>query len=183
VIVMRSLTHVFQLLPITWQTFSTIATFLAVLVAIFLPSWRDRRRLQLSLRIGQMIVFGIPPTEHLRTYEDPNSPFVRDPALPVLVTLTVTNAGRLAIIIDGWEMRFTNQPLDSKSLYVKPERVSMPVELAHGKGTQLVSSDEQVFERLPCLIETWVRDTLGKKWRISKAQVRRIRTFKRDLSP
>ena len=46
---------VFQLLPITWQTFSTIGTFMAVIVAIALPAWRDRKRLKLKLSIANLI--------------------------------------------------------------------------------------------------------------------------------
>ncbi len=168
----------FKLLPITWQTFSTIGTFLAVLVAIFLPSWRDRRRLNLNLRIGQMITFGEPPTPHLRTYNDPSPRFIRDPELPFLVVLTVINAGRDPIVIDGWEMRSTNLSEGDESMYIKPERLSLPIELAHAKEAHLISSNRETFGALPYLTEAWVTDTLGKKWRVPKVHIRRIRAFK-----
>ena len=202
-IVGSSISHFFQLLPITWQTFSTIGTLFAVIVAIFLPSWRDRRRLRLQLRIGQVVDIPFPPNiaatgpadQLVYTSENPNDPNIRlkfrgplgeagfirvgeSPYYPVVVALTVTNIGRFSVVIDGWEMQFKAQgKVESKVVFeqgVKPREVG-----ARGKFLQLVS--DGIVLQMPTLTEMWVTDTIGKKWRVSRSEIRKIRAFKASL--
>jgi len=165
----------FQLLPITWQTFSTICTFLAVAVAIAFPILRDRRRLKLKLRIGQMVGMGNPPETFIRTSLDPNAPLVRESGRPVLVVLTVTNRGRVPVIIDGWEFRRQEQRDRS---FLKSDYVTYPVELNPGRSARLVAPDFLNF--IPQLGDMWVTDTFGKNWKVQRSDIRRIRKFRPD---
>jgi hypothetical protein len=152
-------------------------TLLAVIVAVAYPSLRERPKLQLRLRLGREILTGIPPTSQLLTTIDPNNPRLRNLAGTLWVVLTITNSGRPTIIVDGWEMRFEGQG-ETRS-FVKPERGTMPIELTHGNYTQLISSE--ILAQMPALTEMWITDTIGRKWRVSRSEIRKIRAFKSDL--
>ena len=186
----------FQLLPITWQTFSTIGTFLAVIVAIAYPSWHDRRRLRLQLRIGRLDDIPIPlPAnvtasprpyqQQLYTFSDPNDPNIRlegdgvhEGKSSTVVALTITNMGRSSVVIDGWEIRFEAQE-KVESKVVQEQGVRLEEVRARGKVLQLVSGE--ILLQMPTLTEMWVTDTIGKKWRVSKSEIRKIRAFKASL--
>ena len=191
----------FELSPVTWQTFSTFGTFLAVIVAIAYPSWRDRRRLRLLLRIGRLVDIPFPsnvnvsppgPADRLvYTSSDPSDLNIRlslkegklregeSPYHPVVVVLTITNTGRFPVLVDGWEIRFKgNTKVESKTVReqgVRPTEVG-----ARGKILQLVS--DEILPQMPTLMGMWVTDTIGRRWRVSGAQIRKIRAFKETLA-
>lgn len=166
---------VFQLLPITWQTFSTIGTFMAVIVAIALPAWRDRKRLKLKLSIANLIRPEGALTDYLHSSTDPNEPSIRGSGLQCFLLLDATNTGRTKMTVRSWEARKKGDRKGRMKIE-SAGREPPPYGLDSHQSIQLISG--YLPEMLSGIIDMWIVDSTGRKWRVPGRELRRMRGYK-----
>ncbi len=149
--------QIFNLLPLNWQFFSAIATFLAVLVALFLPFFRDRKK----LKIHSMISF------------IKNSTSESSDGLSTIVT----NTGRTKITIVSWGVKLTKsyyKKTGDKFSTINPEIPnSLPKTLDHMDYVTFWSSSPlEVFKDI---YNIFVIDSSGKYWYLSRWKMKKLK--------
>ena len=143
-------TPLFNLLPLTWQFFSAIATFLAVVAAALFPVWRDRRR----VAVGAHISIG-----------------KRTKALELFVT--VTNEGRNGIWITRLRCRYKRQYRKGKGfITIQPDTSSLPI---HVKPMEQVGMSSRAWmAEIPKIKHLSVVDSLGKSWKVRRSGMQHL---------
>ena len=133
---------VFDLLPLNWQFFSVVGTFSAVLVAIFLPTWRERKRVKVHAMVGTLIGPGPGASEDH-------------------VVVTITNLSRGKLTITSWGAKQKGK--GAKFLFVTPPSGTIPKTLDSGDYTVVWS--KPLMEVKDKIADIYVTDSAGKyRW-------------------
>lgn len=150
--------QIFDLLPLNWQFFSALATFFAVLVALFLPFIRDRKK----LKIYSMISFIANSTSQSNDG----------------LSTTITNSGRTKITIVDWGVTFYKKT-GKKFATINPELPnSLPKTLEHMDYVILWSSAPP--EKFDEIQKLFVIDSLGKYWYLNRREMKKLKKEYKD---
>ncbi|MGA2378198.1 MAG: hypothetical protein ABSG85_02705 [Spirochaetia bacterium] len=151
---------IFDLLPLTWQFFSTVATVLAVATAIFLPAFRDRRRLKVASMIEASQV-----TRHRTIFR---------------ITAFATNLGRNRITVTSWGICYRRRYVRDRgialSIFIGDAALPLPKVLEYSDSLKVEGEIDP--EDKNALGHIFFSDSTGKDW---KAHRRIRRAFRKDV--
>jgi hypothetical protein len=148
----------FSLLPLTWQFFSVVATLLATSVALFGPSVRDRRRVQLSGMLGNLVGASGTSKE--------------------MLIVTIVNHGKQAIWITKWCVRFRSGAPKRFALIVPEIPNQLPKQLAPTEQYSVCCAE--ILTKMAEVEAVFVVDSLGKSWFLRRPNFREIRSQASD---
>ncbi len=157
---MHSPTPLFQLLPLTWQSISAVATFLAVVVALFWPTIRDRKRLKLSAMLKI----------------DSSTPGWLQGKFSFNVT--VVNLGRNRINIKNWGYKCPKQKGEKRADLRFCSDRSLPKILDH--FDDVILSADEFSDRFSEVQNIFVRDAGGKYWYLKWREIRELKREYKD---
>ena len=143
-----------------WQALSSIATFLAVLVALFLPSFRERKQLRLVIMRGRI--------DGTNAVKDPQGDFL---------IVTVTNRGETPITITHWSGRIKKAlTAPGKRAIIDPESLAALPSKLQASGDYAVLYSKVQLEHIDEIERIEFHDSEGKTWKVPMRRFRRSET-------
>ncbi len=143
---------VFFLLPLNWQFFSVLMTFFAVVVALFLPFFRDRRNVKVTARISFIA------TQNYQSDDQLSS--------------TATNLSRYNITLTTWGMKYKKKSGKRYSMVIPDIPNLLPRTLSHmdyvtvWAATPLTEKDD--------IENVFFTDSAGKYWFLKRRDKKRL---------
>ena len=123
-----------------------IGTFAAVFTAIFLPMWRERKRVKVSAMIG--VLLGPAPATEEEVKEEDH------------IVVTITNISRGKITITSWGAKQRGKK--AKFAFVTPPLGTIPKTLDSGEYTVVWS--RPLLKLKDKIADIYVTDVAGKYW-------------------